>query len=243
MLLTSNSRSKYRIEDISIGHVAPPKCLRKGGRKKLQEKPNDVVVAESVDRAGQRTWWYTAFLLIASIGLALEVALLVWKNRELEQQLQRALVALRAEEITPGTVFEPFTLVDETGWETLLEFGAGQPKTLLLVFSSDCSACLSTFPIWAEIIPAESSPKLRVVGVSMDETGIAEAPSTPESLPFAVFTVKGLYETSLRNVIRVPVTIMLESTGEVKEVWTGFLVPEKAESLRGAIDVARSLDP
>ena len=177
---------------------------------------------------------FTIFLVFACVALSVEVALLIRKNRSLEKRISQVIAAEKVVTLMPGDEFEPVALVDESGEEMLLDFGYGQPKSLLLMFTMGCAACEETFPVWSEIVPAASIPGLRVVAIRLDNRDALEEEAA-NILPFPVHSVVAGEETLLRKVSHVPATLLLDEFGVVESVWSGVLTPEKAEDLDATI--------
>ena len=175
---------------------------------------------------------FTIFLVVLCAGLSAEVVLLVRKTRDLEQQLARA--TKNAPTIQPGAAFEPFTVVDEFGTSTLIEFGEDQPETLLLVFSIECAACEEVFPLWNEVVPVEISNALRVIPIHL---GSQESLSDGESyaLPVSAFSIAPADLEPFGKITRVPATLLLSNKGVVEHAWSGVPTPDEANMIREAI--------
>ena len=183
--------------------------------------------------AGRGARVFTIFLTVACLALAVEVLLLVQKNRRLREALAQANAARRPANIAVGEAFDELPLIDESGEETVVEFGEGQPRTLMLVFTPACPACARTFPFWGEVIPAEDTPGLRVVAVRLDRA--AEPIEVSEAvLPFAIYSPADA-ETPLRKVTSVPTTLLLDEFGVVEKVWTGIFTAEREQDFRDTL--------
>lgn len=175
---------------------------------------------------------FTIFLAVLCAGLSTEVVLLVRKTKNLQQQLSRAMTDAPA--IQPGVAFEPFTVVDEFGASTLIEFGEDQPETLLLAFSLECAACEEVFPLWNEVIPVGISNALRVIPINL---GSQDSLSDGESyaLPVPAFSIAPADLEPFRKITRIPATLLLNNKGVVEHAWSGVPTPEVANILREAV--------
>lgn len=191
--------------------------------------------SESSHPAHRSSRLFTIFLVIACVALSVEVMLLVRKNRNLEESLSRAPATTQIATVEPGDVFEPLVLMDESGEEMTVEFGDGQAKSLMLVFTMACSACETTFPVWSEIVPVEDTPRLRVIAIRLDGEGALDEASV-DLLPFPVHSADVPDTSSLRKISAVPATILLDAYGVVEKVWSGALSREDADALRETID-------
>lgn len=175
---------------------------------------------------------FTIFLAVLCTGMAVEVVLLVRKTKDLERQLVQAKTV--APLIQPGASFEPFTVVDEFGENTLIEFGDDQPETLLLAFSLTCGACEEVIPLWNEVIPVENSNALRVIPINL---GSPDSHSDGEShaLPVQAYSVLPADLEEFRKITRIPATLLLSNKGVVQQAWSGVPSPDDEEILREAI--------
>lgn len=182
--------------------------------------------------------WFTIFLAVACLILAVEVVLLVRKTRRLETELARAFAAMRPSTVEVGEEFEPLTLVNEAGEERSLQFGEGQPHTLMLLFTLGCPACRKTFPIWSELIPVEDTPALRVVAIRLDKDPEPLEVST-SVLPVGVYAVTTPGKT-LRKITRIPTTVLVDGFGVIENVWPGYLAPDEQQDLRSTLEKVTS---
>ena len=191
-------------------------------------------VPQSEAEASRGGQWFTIFLAVACLALAVEVILLVSKTRRLEGELSRLNAAVQPKTVEVGDAFEPLTLIGEDGEETSLEFGQGQPHTLMLLFTMSCPACEKTLPIWSEIVPAEDTPDLRVAAIRLDKDPepVEASISVP---PVPVYLVKERGKT-LQKITRIPTTVLVNGSGVVEKVWSGYLTPEKQQDLRQTLE-------
>ena len=187
-------------------------------------------VPQSPAEASRGGQWFTIFLAVACLALAVEVVFLVSKTRRLEGEIARLSAAMQLGTVEVGDAFEPLTLIGEDGEETSLELGQGQPHTLMLLFTMSCPACEKTFPIWSQIIPTEETPALRVAAIRLDKNPEPVEAST-NILPVPVYSVKERGKT-FRKITRIPTTILVNGSGVVEKVWSGYLTPEKQQDLR-----------
>lgn len=194
-----------------------------------QDKTEFVEPVQAVARKGGA---FTIFLAVLCAGLSAEVVLLVRKTKDLEQQLVQALK--EASTIQPGLAFEPFTVVDEFGARTLIEFGEDQPDTLLLAFNFECAACDEVIPLWNEVIPVGISNALRVIPINL---GSQDSLSEGESyaLPVAPFSVLPADLDSFRKISRIPASLLLSNKGVVKQAWAGVPSPDEENIFREAV--------
>ncbi len=195
-------------------------------------------VASSERPVRRRRDWFTVFLLVACAALAVLVVLLARENRRLKAALsapglgQAAPAMLKA-----GECVTPFELLGDAGRTVRVDFGAGHPRTLLLVFSSQCPACARTIPVWNEITAAVQSASVRVVGVQLDQGQVAGAAGSANAAParFPVFGVAAVRPDVLTKFPYVPAAALLSGDGSVERVWFGAPETVQVEELRGAL--------
>jgi hypothetical protein len=186
-------------------------------------------MSEKTGRKPAGETWFNIFMMVACVALAVVVLLLAMQNRELKAQLaQLSRPQIPPEALKQGDSFVPLVLLDDSGAETPLRFGPGEPRSLLLFFSTNCPACRQTLPVWSELLEAPPAG-LRVAGV---RTG-----SQVEDIPYLSFPVYTVQDaTSLVGKIPyIPSTLILDSEGTVEQVWYGGLDESQLEELSRAL--------
>jgi hypothetical protein len=176
---------------------------------------------------------FTGFLVLACLGLAVETLLLVRENRQLKERVANLSTTAQPPTIQAGAVFEDLSLRDEAGDESRIEFGEGQPHTLLLAFTLACPACERNLPIWSEIVPAEDTPRLRVRAVRLDRDA-EPVEASINVLPLPLYSLVDAREV-VALITHVPTTLLLDEWGIVEHAWTGMLEPGDQAELRSAI--------
>lgn len=174
----------------------------------------------------KKTDYFSIFLMIACIALAVLVVLLARENRNLKAELNQ--LALQGNDLAVGDMVDPPTLVDDTGQEFILEFG--KEKTLLLVFSSQCPACQQTIPVWNEVMPRfTAKPSLQVVGIQTDRLEMIEGPEqlVTTGFPYAVHGIDfKARTTALMRIPYIPAMVLLDRDGTVAWIFIGM--PDEA---------------
>lgn len=176
-----------------------------------------------------RNLGFTIFLALVCAALSVEVVLLVRKTRRLEEQLL-ARPTLGPPTIQPGEVFGPFTLLDESGVDTLVEFEEGEPRTLLLVFTLSCAACEDVIPLWAEIIPVVQNA-LRVLVVCLSASYDSDH-MAGFALPAPIHSISPVERATFARITRVPAAIVLDDRGIVEHAWSGVPTADDEEAMR-----------
>lgn len=173
---------------------------------------------------------FTIFLGLVFVALAVEVCLLVWKNRELRHQVTRMAESSNVPKLLEGQMVDSLTLVNESGEDSRLVFAAGQPATLIFLYSYGCGACEEMYAVWSDLVPPVVIPSLRVVAISLDTAVAASDSQDVMSVP--VYSLLPQTESVLSNIRSVPMTLWLDQYGVVKHVWLGRLTPAVEELLR-----------
>lgn len=165
---------------------------------------------------------FTIVLVVACIALAGLVIALALQNRALKRQLVYGGGP-------PPPVFEAgnsvpsFTVVADTGEQKTIAFGEGETKTILLVFSSSCSACKDTVPIWRTLFASPPATGLRIVGIQTDR--LDANPAAPAEVtgayPFPVYGYKRPSPDPLAKVPFIPAAIVVDPKGVVVKAWFG----------------------
>src|SRR5262245_63608071 len=83
--------------------------------------------------------WYSIFLSVISLALAVLVVLLVVQNRDLKAQMRAGAGAERGG-LAAGEKLASFQLADASGAPAPVQVGDGK-RRLLLVFTSTCPHC------------------------------------------------------------------------------------------------------
>lgn len=169
---------------------------------------------------------YTVTIHCMLVGLAALVAVLVSENRAL-----RALVAPPPPELTVGEAVPEVAVRGLEGGEELLSFAPAERESLLLVFTTTCSACRANQDAWRSLYE-DTHDRLRVVGVSLDDPDATRAYREEHALPFPV-VVPADPQAFARDyaVTRVPFTVHLGRDGRVKGAWFGGLYRDALASL------------
>lgn len=107
---------------------------------------------------------------------------------------------------------------------------ADHPKTVFLVFASECPACERSLPYWKALKGACDRHQYQVYGVSLDNRPNTKDLLTANGLNIEVFgnpsaEFKQLYKLNLT-----PLTIVIDNQRKVEKIWAGaFNENSKAE--------------
>ncbi|HXD32512.1 MAG TPA: TlpA disulfide reductase family protein [Pyrinomonadaceae bacterium] len=164
-------------------------------------------------------------LLLLIVGLCVANGLLVRQNRS----LKAAIAHQQPEFLMPGQQVPSFTANTLSGQRQVVNF-ADHPKTVFLVFASQCPVCERTLPYWKAIKEACDRQQYQVYGVGLDGRADTRDLLTANGLNIEVFgnpsaEFKKLYKLNLT-----PLTIVIDNQRKVEKVWAGaFNENTKAE--------------
>ena len=190
---------------------------------------------EAADSRSAARWdVLTIVLCTACIALTVLVFLLARQNRALKAQMS-ALMTQSAQNdpnaLRAGDLVSSFEAVAPTGETMRVGFGAGEPRTLLLVFSPDCPACQRTKPVWNRVLAEPVPASVRIVGLRAAASPPPDASVPEEQTAFPVYSLLGPIE----KVRFVPATVLLDGEGVVQQVWFGELGEDQEAELRAAL--------
>ena len=195
---------------------------------------DDVQRKEHGRSTGIRWDLVSIVLAVACIVLIVFVFLLARQNRACKAQISAlAMDGVRNDlsALAAGDVIEPFDAVAVSGETTRIAFGTGEPRTLLLVFSSDCPACERTTPAWNRVLGRGDPSSLRILGIRADTPLPEVSEVTEETKDFLVYTMSA----PLESIPYVPATVLLDAHGTVMNVWYGALDATQEAELHAAL--------
>jgi peroxiredoxin len=189
--------------------------------------------------SSQRSGSFSIFLMAACAVLSVLVILLAVQNLRLKRELSEQFAGPAKDALQEGETLGSLTLVGEDGESGPLEFGQGEERTLLMIFSVHCPACEQTFPIWEELVAElHETPGLRMLAIQTDLASEEEShPSgtLPPAFPFGIFAVDYEASEAMARIPYIPATIVLDAEGVVEDVWFGVPEDDRIEKIRDAL--------
>lgn len=133
--------------------------------------------------------------------------------------------------LTPGSALPVVPLISLSGEQLELRAPGGSRPVLLFIFSPTCSICHETLPTWKEIYQEAKSRAIEVVGLSvLDPSRTAQYVRTNE-VPWNVYCLAGKSAADILHIERVPMTLLLDGSGEISIVMGGRLSAEQQETI------------
>jgi hypothetical protein len=167
---------------------------------------------------------FNMFLISACFALAVLVLFLAWQNRKLKEEIAELMIPqIPPTALKQGDSMEPLNFIDEAGKDTLLGFGEG--KTLLLIFSPQCPACIETIPVWNDMLQ-EAPAATRIAGLRL----AAEVESTVITR-FPIYTPTDDGSGLAGRIPYIPATLLIDEHGIIEWVKYGALTDEDVETL------------
>jgi hypothetical protein len=105
-------------------------------------------------------------------------------------------------------------------------------RTLLIVISTDCNYCSDSAAFYREIINKRQDGNLKVIAVLPQDAKIGR--QYLNDLALAVDDVKQISLKSIQ-ISATPSLVLVDSTGEIKEVWVGKLRHDKESEVLSKI--------
>lgn len=157
------------------------------------------------------------------VGLCITNALLIKQNRDLKAAI--AHFVKQPEFLKAGDDVPP--LVGRTVEGERVEVNYTEsPKTVLLVFSPQCSACEQVLSYWREIEDACARTQYRVFRVSLGDGPSTVAFLRSHSLSLDSFVDLAPETTAVYKLSLTPLTLVIDNRGKVERLWPGVFTRE-----------------
>jgi len=186
--------------------------------------------------------WFTPFLMLACVALAIVVVMLVRSNRQLkadnaslQAEASKAMRALEAKSLGPGDAIGELKLQGTDGmWNTRSFVTSGSPphSTLMLIASHGCEVCEAMGPLWETVL---NGPHPGCDAILIYTDGATGPRDAHEYLPVARYQVNNGKATSLGKLTLVPATILIGPDGIIDKVWYGMLTEDDMREISDEI--------
>ena len=174
--------------------------------------PSAISLQRSIN--ARRIWQSITALLI--VGLCVINLLLIKQNRD----LKAAIVRSQPEFLKPGQHVPPFAGKTLAGGSREIDYAASN-KTILLVFASQCPACVRALPYWRQIKESSDQNQYQMFGISLDNTKETDEFLKANGLKLDVFVGVGPQFRTVYKLNLTPLTIVIDSSGTVEKIWPG----------------------
>jgi len=176
------------------------------------------------------------FLLFATMGLILVVMniLLVLQNKTLKRSFESSNRQL---ETRPGTMLPKIRGTGLDGNQLTISYGEDPRKTLLLVFSPKCGACVKNMPNWQSLVRKVDSNSYRVIAASLVGFGVNEYLKPYDLGDLPVIAEVDPADRVSYNLALTPQMILIDSDGRAEMAWTGVLNDEKKADVERTLNI------
>jgi len=184
--------------------------------------------------------WFTAFLVVATIGLSVLVFVLSNENRRLRGLLDDKYAEALKASLQVGESLGTIELVGASGTQTTHDFAA-HPATLVLVISTHCPHCDEALPTWVRAVEDARATRVPVVCIESDVIAADQLKPTPPTIP--AFFVPNARSTWLTRLSMVPAAILVGNDAKVIRTWYGPLSPKDQDAMTDALMAAAAPSP
>ena len=177
----------------------------------------------------------TALLLLCSVVVLLGLNLLLVKqNKELKAYAQTGERNLA---LKPGTQLPPIEGHGPDGNRMRFDFASDRRKTLVMVFSPNCSACRENMPNWQAIIGRVDQQAYRLVGISLAAKGTREYVEENQLRDMSIVAEIDAKTRVAYNLLLSPQLILIDANGNTEKVWSGVLDSDDKREVEGLLHV------
>lgn len=209
-------------------------------KKKSKNKKNPEKKRESPSRG--------RFVIFAILAGAISGYLLFKASQEPEQPLDEPTQPAasssppsRPKGLTKGAPLPEVALLSLAGEPLQLRAGGGSNPILLYVFSPTCAICTETIPTWKELAVEAESRSAEILGISVLDPVRTEPYVTQHQLPWPVYSAANRETILALGIQRVPMTLVINSSGFVAMVIRGKLGEEHRNGISTFLQGEESL--
>ena len=166
--------------------------------------------------------------MLLIVGLCVANGLLIRQNHDLKATIARFVK--RPEFLKPGQQVPPFAANTLSGQRQVVNY-ADRDKTVLLVFSPQCSACERVLPYWEEIKAACVRNQYQIFGVSLDDGPRTHEFVRSNGLSLEAFVDIEAETKEAYKLFLTPLTIVIDNSGRVERIWPGVFSQETKQEV------------
>jgi len=127
-----------------------------------------------------------------------------------------------------GAKVPPLSGSAADGTRTIVTYGPGQPRTLLLVYARSCPECALNWLSWQKLLNQIDPTRVRAIAVSMDGTGLSKQYIEQVGMTKAeAVLLPDLQSIVLYRLRYTPQTILIGLDSKVEGIWSGVLNPHQ----------------
>lgn len=172
---------------------------------------------------------YVLFLHVAVLALAVEVVVLARQNSELKNPKDRG----GKEQLAVG---DSLSINDLKPLKANYTLPVNSPNQLLFVFTTTCPFCKKNLDNWKKLSEIAKEKNIAVVGIALDLPDSTAKYMSANKIDFNVLFPADVNAYRQKyKLLGVPKTILRDSSGVVRGVWTGLLNGQQVEEVASAI--------
>lgn len=166
----------------------------------------------------------TALLLVLLVGALLVLnASLIIQNR----RMRGGETNLRSTVLKRGSTVPALAGTDLDGKDFTLDYGKDPRKAVMFIFSPRCGICTKNMANWKAISQRLDRNSYRIVAVSIVPEGVKEYINQQRLTNVPVIAEVDPKSRVSYEMNVTPITLLIDSKGQVEKVWVGLLLPEE----------------
>ena len=178
-------------------------------------------------------------LTVLILAAVVEVGLLIRQNRSLRAQIESLSAAVAAHAGSGGPAIGskalPLNIIDTGGSASRLEFDQVGRPTLVIIASAECPACTDSLPQWRKALDEAGEGRVRLLALTMGDPIPMQEKLEKAGLSLPTYKVVPEEGAESWRMSMVPLTVLVDTSGTVSQVWAGALSDETTAALAKAL--------
>lgn len=163
--------------------------------------------------------WSQILLIFVTIVLLATNVFLIIQNFQLKKTVEQSKLFITEE----GYNFTDLKFKGLDGNEETINLSDGKHKTLLLVFNTSCQYCVQQYPYWKGLIENLDPAFWRILAVTSEENYDKIKMHLEEHKLNSIKVISISREEMQKSRMGyTPMTLVVDTDGEVKKVWAGL---------------------
>ncbi len=137
--------------------------------------------------------------------------------------------------VAEGKSMDSLSVKDLQGSQFVVNFKGAQKKTVLLIFSPECSLCAANMPNWYMLVSALDTARFTVLGISLNDSEMTRSFLSSQLVNYpVVIPVDPAFRTE-HGITSTPVTMIVGLDGKIERLWRGNLEEREFEEAKEAV--------
>gem|GEM_PF-834460 len=137
--------------------------------------------------------------------------------------------------VAEGKSMDSFSVKDLQGSQFVVNFKGAQKKTVLLIFSPECSLCAANMPNWYMLVSTLDTARFTVLGISLNDSETTRSFLSSQLVNYpVVIPVDPAFRTEY-GITSTPVTVIVGVDGKIERLWRGNLEEKEFEEAKRAV--------